>query len=100
MSIRLIQFMDRNGIKNQTELAQKLGVSQSAISSWSSGRNEPDLNCMKKMLLMGMTIAELFGEDAEQSVINGLKNKITPRSVDDAVFLEAVKKALAALGKN
>lgn len=49
---------------------------------------------------MGMTIAELFGEDAEQSVINGLKNKITPKSVDDPVFLEAVKKALAALGKN
>lgn len=29
--------MERNGIRNQTELATKLGLTQSSISSWNAG---------------------------------------------------------------
>jgi len=33
----------------QTELAEKLGTSQSAITSWESGRREPDFSTIRKL---------------------------------------------------
>ena len=61
--VKIQEFMERNGIRNQTELATRLGLTQSAISSWNDGVRSPTYETCIDLLKMGMTIAELFGDD-------------------------------------
>ena len=91
--------MERTG-QNHREIAEKIGVSISTINALKVGRAKPSYDLCQKLLLSGMTINELFGEETECFVIDRLRDKIAPKSADDPAFLEAVKKALAALGKN
>lgn len=63
MSVRVQEFMERKGIKNQTELAERLGLKQSAISAWNSGTNAPKHDTCVALLKMGMTFRELFGDE-------------------------------------
>jgi len=39
--VRIYEFMERAGIRNQQELANRLGLTQSAISAWNSGVRFP-----------------------------------------------------------
>ena len=48
-----IAALRREAGMNQRELGQKLGVGQTTISAWETGRNEPDYASLRKM-------AELF----------------------------------------
>lgn len=55
----------------QTELAEKVGVTQGAIWQWENGKADPSLENLKKMAtFMGCTIDELLGEtiDPDQPV--------------------------------
>ena len=48
----------------QNEVAQALGVNQSAVSFWESGRNQPRAKQMVKLAkLYGVTVDELLRED-------------------------------------
>lgn len=55
-------FMKRAGFKNQTELGDRLGVGQGAVSSWGNGTNFPDWHMSRELLRLGMTVEELYGE--------------------------------------
>ena len=46
---------------SQSLLAQKVGVSQQAVSAWESGRSEPRLNQLPKLTaILGCKMEELF----------------------------------------
>lgn len=48
----------------QSEVAKALGVNQSAVSFWESGRNQPRGKQMVKLAkLYGVTVDELLRED-------------------------------------
>ena len=50
----------------QNEVAKALGVNQSAVSFWESGRNQPRGKQMVKLAkLYGVTVDELLREDAQ-----------------------------------
>ena len=68
MAVFIDSFMKRLGCKNQQELADKLGMSQGAVSAWGSGTRSPRYEDCVRLLQMGMTVEELFGEDAAKSV--------------------------------
>ena len=52
----------------QTELAEKVGVTQGAIWQWENGTADPSLENLKKMAtFMGCTIDELLGEKEDES---------------------------------
>lgn len=52
----------------QTELAEKVGVTQGAIWQWENGKADPSLENLKKMAtFMGCTIDELLGEKEDES---------------------------------
>ena len=55
--VKIQEFMERNGIRNQTELATRLGLTQSAISSWNAGVRSPTYETCIDLLKMGMSIA-------------------------------------------
>lgn len=59
--VRIYEFMERAGIRNQQELASRLGLTQSAISAWNSGIRFPTYETCAQLLQMGMTVYELFG---------------------------------------
>ena len=69
--VKIQEFMERNGIRNQTELATKLGLTQSAISSWNAGVRSHTYETCIDLLKMGMSIAELFGDDIASLVSYG-----------------------------
>jgi len=49
------------GIK-QIELADEMGVNQSAVSNWETGRNEPDNNTLRRLSeYFGVSIDYLLG---------------------------------------
>lgn len=52
---------DRLGIRNQEELAARLGVSDQTVSNWVKGKNFPTHETEVMLLGMGMTVEELFG---------------------------------------
>lgn len=68
MAVFIDSFMKRLGCKNQQELADKLGMSQGAVSAWGSGTRSPRYEDCVRLLQMGMTVEELFGEDVAKSV--------------------------------
>lgn len=66
--IRIYEFMERVGIRSQQELADRLGLTQSAISAWNSGVRAPTYETCVQLLKMGMTQFELFGIDQQPPV--------------------------------
>lgn len=51
----------------QEDVAQKLGVTASAVSTWEAGRARPRLDKLKQLAeLFGITVSELMGEPAGQ----------------------------------
>ena len=51
----------KNKKMTQVQLAQKLGVTDRAISNWENGKNMPDLSLFKSLCeILGITINELM----------------------------------------
>lgn len=61
MENKIREFRKAKGM-SQTELSEKLGVSQQTLSSWETGQNEPlTFNAICLAKLLGTTVEELFG---------------------------------------
>jgi len=59
---KFILELRKNKNMTQAELAEKLGVTDRAISKWENGRGLPDLSLMKPLCdELGITINELLG---------------------------------------
>ncbi len=82
--------MQRKGL-SQTELADKLGVTQAAISYWSSGKATPSLQVLKQLIFMGVTLEEIFDAETEAFL---LKVKRTNKK---KLAADVVETALASL---
>ena len=56
----------------QSELAEKLGVTDRSISNWENGKNMPDLSLFKPLCdILGITINELMsGENINKQEYN------------------------------
>ena len=85
--VKIQEFMERTGIRNQTALADKLGLTQSAISAWNAVTRAPTYETCIDLLKIGMTISELFGDDVGAIASNN-------SMVDDDGFDLRVKKSL------
>ena len=55
-------FLRRTG-KKQRELAEELGISAGMVTALKKGRSEPSYPVCRGLLLAGMSIGELFGDD-------------------------------------
>lgn len=64
----MIKRLREKGRMTQTQLAQKLGVSDKAISKWETGRGYPDITLTEPLAAsLGVSVIELF---AGQSIVN------------------------------
>lgn len=60
--VKIKEFIRRAGIRDQEDLADRLGVKRSAVASWSSGERNPTYDTCVRLLDLGMTVEELFGK--------------------------------------
>ena len=58
---KFIAYNRKNKKLTQSELAEKLGVSDRAVSNWENGKNMPDLSLFKPLCdILGISINELM----------------------------------------
>ena len=55
-------FINRKGWK-QRELAQKLDVGTSTVGMWCTGKSTPPYDVISKLIELGISPVELFGEE-------------------------------------
>ena len=73
----------------QTELAEKLFVTRQTVSSWETGRTQPDIEMLA-------ALAEALGVPIEE-LIYGRRNRVS-RQADDSGSRRLIHIVLAALG--
>ena len=62
----LKRYVKESGIE-QKEIASRLGMSPSAVTSWMSGRNTPDIEVLWELCkIFGVTLGEMVGEENEK----------------------------------
>jgi len=75
-------YLSLKGI-SQKELAEKLNVSQSAVTNWIKGKNSPDIELVAEICeILNISVIELFGTDTneqytdtERQIISQYRNK-------------------------
>lgn len=83
-------FLNRMGWV-QRELSQKLECSQSTVAMWSSGKNAPPYPVILKLIELGATKEELFGEKHSRLLDENSKNS---DSVEKSEFKGKVAEAM------
>ena len=84
---KLIAEIRKEKDMTQTDLANKLGITDRAISKWENGRGLPDISLLQNVSeILGITITELLSGER-----NG-ENKANSRYYDNARKHDAVNK--------
>lgn len=65
----LMHFLRRKGM-TQRELALKIDCSSGLVGAWSSGNGVPSYEKIVKLILIGMSIEEIFGLDVAEKNSN------------------------------
>lgn len=61
----------------QDDVARKLGVTSSAVSTWEAGRARPRLDKLQQLAdLFGTTVADLMGEDGATAALRGTSRMV------------------------
>ena len=55
-------FIKRKGIDGHDGLADMIGSTKKAVDSWSSGDRKPTFDMVERLLRLGMTAEEIFGD--------------------------------------
>lgn len=81
------KFMDDRGY-SQADLAEALGTSPQNVNKWVKGTGLPSYELCLKLLQIGMTVEELFGIVAD----NSIPSKIPPMT--SVEFVQILQDAL------
>jgi len=93
--IDFLSFMNRQKI-SQTELAEALGVHQSAVSQYVSGKSGVVFDKVEKLVELGITPEELFGETMGKKMRDAIIRDYLSKSGEttNQIPLEIVKEGL------
>lgn len=95
-------FIERKGM-TKADLCRELGIDSksSLMSSYEKGRSDPSYDKCEKLIRLGITAQELFGEklgtellDNSLSVQSASRPEKTPIDYKDPEFQEQVRKAM------
>lgn len=68
-------YLSLRGI-SQKELAERLGVSQSAVTNWIKGKNSPDIEVVAEICdVLEISVSDLFGKEEGENV-NAAERKV------------------------
>lgn len=74
-------FQQRENL-TQTDIADRLSVTQATVSSWSMNRTTPTIPQIKKLIFMGMTIGEVIDAETEAFVLKGKRQNARKLAAD------------------
>lgn len=97
ISMDIKSFLSRKGI-SQTDLATSLNTTQASISYWAAGKTTPSLATLKQLILMGMTLGEIFDAETEAFVLKGKKGQ-SKKLAADVVYTALVSLVSGEGGK-
>lgn len=89
----LERFLTRTG-KKQKELAEELGITPGMVTALKKGRSEPSYSVCRSLLLAGMTIGELFGDEVQKR-----NNSSLSPSLSDEECRAIVERGMSTLGR-
>lgn len=92
-------FLDRTNL-TKADVLRKLGrdPKSSLLSAYQSGASLPSFDMALKLLKLGMTPKELFGEEIDEILKDYYTSaQVIPQSFDTPEFREGVAKALEDL---
>jgi predicted transcriptional regulator len=98
--IDFLRFMNRQKI-SQVELAEVLGVHQSAVSQYVSGKSGVVFDKVEKLVELGITPEELFGEVIGKKMREAIIKDYLSKSgeIKEQSPLEVVKEGLIEILK-
>ena len=92
----LDQYKTRKGYK-KADLARLLGVSDSVVSQYFSGKSWMSLDNLAKLLRDGMTLEEAFGEETAAAIKKGIARDGTKKSDALGIVLQGLKEIVSVL---
>ena len=94
-SLGIQNFMKRTGLSAK-DIADKLGVTHSAISAWKYGKGFPDYNNFINLIVLGMSPLEVMNTELEnQARINDCEAQIQ----ENNNFAKAIMKSTLSFDK-
>ncbi len=87
---------------SQTELAKRLGVGQSTVAMWETGKNNPEYGKLIALAeTFGMKVSALTGESgvAKVPILGRVQAGIPREAVEDAVGYEELSEDIARTGE-
>ena len=99
--MKLDSFLSRKGL-NQTSLSVELETTSQNVNRWGRGIGFPGSKICRKLLLMGMTVEELYEIDYNEMhglapVPQAMNEMLNSPVVESPRFLSVVKKAVMDL---
>lgn len=79
------------------DVAEKIGASVGLVGNWNSKVATPSYDKLAKLIELGMTAQEMFGEELGDTLV---KNSQPEQQASKGEILAAVKEALADLSKS
>ncbi|MDL2286985.1 helix-turn-helix domain-containing protein [Eubacteriales bacterium OttesenSCG-928-G02] len=93
----LEHYLNLKGM-SQKELAEKLGVSQSAVTCWIKGKNSPDIEVVAKICdIFNISVIDLFGTDGKDEKTENLELAISLFNELNPLFQEYALKQMKTL---
>ena len=86
-----LKYLRKVNNMNQTDLANRMGVSQNTVSNWESGNREPD------SIEQFLQLCEIFGVTLDELVKSNLSHNIFT-TVDEAMLFIIQNPTVAAFG--
>jgi len=82
--INFLGFMRRKNI-SQTEFAKNLGVSSATVSMYCNGKSGINFEKVGKLIEMGITATELFGEEFGKKLLENSENTGSEKDFEEKV---------------
>lgn len=99
VKIDLFSFLQRKKL-NQADLARAVETTLGNVNRWAKREGVPSYELCEKLLVLGMSVKELFGEDADKAVRSFYMNEQDASAfrglIYDEEFQEGLRKSIDA----
>lgn len=99
VKIDLFSFLQRKKL-NQADLARAVETTPGNVNRWAKREGVPSYELCEKLLVLGMSVKELFGEDADKAVRSFYMNEQDASAfrglIYDEEFQEGLRKSIDA----
>lgn len=89
-------FLRRMGWR-QKDLSERLGVGTSTVGMWCTCKSTPSFEVAEKLLKLGMTVKEMFGEEIDEIVRKAYMDQVRPAAGRDGSASPGIEKAVSEM---